>query len=184
LPPLSACRSVDLPVLRVVAHRAAPVLLDARLPAILRPRMRGVLLRGGKDSRPRRIKEEAAQTTTTAPTRDHASPTDDNASQGAREPPFQCRRTHRTGPTLSIFSDRRSFRQIGGLGAYLRQVSWSLRWQIGWRRRVQETLSASHRRPIEPAAFRGRRRTNRTRTPAAPAAGEAHGHPGRVAGPH
>ena len=41
---------------------------------------------------------------------------------------------------MSIFTDRRPLRQIGGLKAYLRQVSWSLRWQLEWRRRVRRTL--------------------------------------------
>ena len=31
---------------------------------------------------------------------------------------------------LSTLSDRRSMRQIGGFGAYLRQVRWSLWWAL------------------------------------------------------
>ena len=42
---------------------------------------------------------------------------------------------------MSIFTDRRTLRQIGGLRAYLRQVSWSLHWQIAWRRRVRRTIA-------------------------------------------
>lgn len=31
---------------------------------------------------------------------------------------------------LSTFSDRRSLRKIGGMGAYLTQVRWSLWWAL------------------------------------------------------
>ncbi len=85
---------------------------------------------------------------------------------------------------MSIFSDRRSLRQIGGLRAYLRQVSWSLRWQIGWRRRVRRTLAGPDTRLTGPDVFPGRQHTNRARRPAVPPVEEAAAHPGRAAGPH
>ena len=56
---------------------------------------------------------------------------------------------------MSIFTDRRSLKQIGGLRAYLRQVSWSLRWQIEWRRRVRRTIAARRPLPKAPAVLDG-----------------------------
>ncbi len=31
---------------------------------------------------------------------------------------------------MTVFADRRSFKQIGGLRAYLHQVSWSIWWRF------------------------------------------------------
>lgn len=44
---------------------------------------------------------------------------------------------------MSVFADRRSFRQIGGPRAYLRQVAWSLWWRLHLR---------SHRPAAAPSA--------------------------------
>ncbi len=54
---------------------------------------------------------------------------------------------------MSLFTDRRPLRQIGGLRAYLVQVSWSLRWRL--RRRPAPTAGARLAHP-PPAARRGR----------------------------
>ena len=56
--------------------------------------------------------------------------------------------------TMSIFTDRRSLKQIGGLRAYLRQVSWSLRWQMEWRRRVRRTVALPEVSESGPAVLR------------------------------
>lgn len=37
---------------------------------------------------------------------------------------------------MSVFSDRRTFRQIGGFAAYVRQVVWSVWWRMELRRRA------------------------------------------------
>ena len=54
---------------------------------------------------------------------------------------------------MSIFTDRRTLKQIGGLRAYLRQVSWSLHWQIAWRRRVRRTIAVPDGASGGPAAL-------------------------------
>ncbi len=52
---------------------------------------------------------------------------------------------------MSVFSDRRSLRQIGGVRGYLRQVTWSLKWRLEWRRR-RAGPAAPVQGPLPPSA--------------------------------
>ena len=64
---------------------------------------------------------------------------------------------------MSVFSDRRRLRQIGGMGAYFHQVAWSVwwRWSRTWAmpRRAEvpassgvSVLERDERRRTRPAA--------------------------------
>ncbi len=71
-------------------------------------------------------------------------------------------RTASEEPPLSIFTDRRPLRQIGGLRAYLHQVAWSIWWRLEPRRgrrsvaAAAETGAARRQSPTPPARTRHR----------------------------